>query len=821
MLLAFASGAAALAHQVFWTRSLVDLLGASGGTFARVVGAFFVGLALGAWAGSRPIAGRRRVWRRVAGAEAAVALLALPPLFASSLGERLQSLPALLAVAKFAGPLLLVTPAAFAMGLVIPWMIRAVASGVEAPPRLPVWLYAVNTLGGVAGLALALLVALPQLGLTRAGLCVSGVNLLVAVVAWALQPRLCLHLAGHPDHHLTAPLPPARHQFLAFASGALVLALEVVLQHQLAQVTINSFFSGALVLALVLLALGAAALAAPFLGDRLGINRAVPTVILLASLAVAAQPFLFIAMREGLTILPYDLCPWPYTMAVLQLGLVTIVPSVFTAGLVFPLLLRAAAPQGDEGNARRIGRLLAWNGLGGWLGSEGAQWFLVPRYGLWLSLLMLAAAYLLARVALLVNEVDEAGRMAPRRLSLAIGVGATVLVLGWLVRTLPQVSLKQGEKLIALGAGREGVVATVEIGPGDQRMLFNNSYTLGGSKAQFNQERQAHLPLLLHGRARSVAVLGVATGSTVAGATLHPELERVDAIELSPLVLHQAAQFFRPSTRDVFRDDRVRFVAEDARWVIAQQPAAYDVVIGDLFLPWRTGEGRLYSREHFEAVRRSLKPGGLFCQWLPLFQLTRGQFETIARTFRQVFPETTLVRGDFYTEQPIVGLVGGHRLAAQDWARTAEACAGLRAAGRVTDPLARHAGGVAMLVIGPLPDLGRGPVNTLGNAWLEWDAGRNILGLRSPWFIGVPCAEFIREVHQAGAEALPAELRPAHEAGQFFLTLEIAAKINDPALGQLQAQIPERLPANLRADRTAEWQHWPARIKPGLEDAPR
>jgi SAM-dependent methyltransferase len=381
--------------------------------------------------------------------------------------------------------------------------------------------------------------------------------------------------------------------------------------------------------------------------------------------------------------------------------------------------------------------------------------------------------------------------------------------------------LKTGEKLLALGAGREGVVATVELGPGDRRMLFNNSYTLGGSLAQFNQERQAHLPLLLHGRARSVAVLGVATGSTVAGVSLHPEVERVEAIELSPLVLEQASKLFRPFARDVFRDERVRFIAEDARWVIAQQPGAYDVVIGDLFLPWRTGEGRLFAREHFEAVRRSLKPGGLFCQWLPMFQLTRAQFDAIARTFRQVFPETTLVRGDFYTEQPILGLVGGHRLAAQDWARTAEACAGLRGAGRVADPLVRHAEGVAMLVIGPLPDVGRGPVNTLGNAWLEWDAGRNVLGLQAPWFIGVPCAEFIREIHRAAAQAVPAELRPAHEAGQFFLTLEIAAKINDPALGQLREQIPSRLPSALRTDAAAEWQHWPSRIKPGLEGAPR
>ena len=56
-------------------------------------------------------------------------------------------------------------------------------------------------------------------------------------------------------------MPNVRHfsNILAFASGFLVLGLEVLLQHQFAQVTINSYFSSATVLALVLIALTLAA----------------------------------------------------------------------------------------------------------------------------------------------------------------------------------------------------------------------------------------------------------------------------------------------------------------------------------------------------------------------------------------------------------------------------------------------------------------------------------------------------------------------------------------------------------------------------------
>jgi hypothetical protein len=290
-------------------------------------------------------------------------------------------------------------------------------------------------------------------------------------------------------------------------------------------------------------------------------------------------------------------------------------------------------------------------------------------------------------------------------------------------------------------------------------------------------------------------------------------VKHVDAIELSPLVLRQAKQFFAPFNRAVFSDARVQCFEEDARWIIAQREHAYDVVLGDLFLPWRTGEGRLYTLEHFQNVRRSLKSGGLFCQWLPMFQLTRPQFETIARTFKQVFRDAFVLRGDFYCELPILGLVGGRSLEQIDWRTVEAACEKIRTSGKVTDPLVRHAEGVAMLVLGPLPDSAAGPFNTLANAHLEMDAGRNIIGMKTPWFIGVPLAECVRDMQRTSQTSLPSELRSAQEAGQFFLTLEIAAKLRLPVLAELQSQISQRVPPNLLNDASADWRQWPLRLK--------
>ncbi|MCI0747162.1 MAG: hypothetical protein L0Y58_17300 [Verrucomicrobia subdivision 3 bacterium] len=86
--------------------------------------------------------------------------------------------------------------------------------------------------------------------------------------------------------------------------------------------------------------------------------------------------------------------------------------------------------------------------------------------------------------------------------------------------------------------------------------------------------------------------------------------------------------------------------------------------------------------------------------------------------------------------------------------------------------------------------------------------------MKTPWFVGVPLGEHVRDVERAGQTHLPAELRSAHEAGQFFLTLEIAAKLRLPALADLQSQINQRLPSNLQNNASADWKQWPMRVKP-------
>lgn len=816
----FFSGLAALAHQMLWTRRLVDLLGASSETFSAVVGAFFLGLSLGsAWAALYP-AGPGQGWRRVVVMEVLVAMASLVPLLgvewlaAAGVGG--------LGGWKWAITFGLIGPASMAMGVVFPAVSEAcvgVGTGGGDLKARRRWLYACNTVGGMAGVALVFFVGLPWLGLRGTGLGACALNLGVAWCASRRQSAVIFSpkearsgtrgdtrgdsprdsLGAFPS--LPGSIAGWRLGVLAFGSGFAVIGSEVVLQLQFAQVAINLHFSSATVLVLVLCGLAIAASL-----SRLGLGSR--GALVWAGMVCLLEPWIFASMQPGLAVLPYELPPLAYFARLAILGTATVVVLMVAVGMAFPWIL------GEARGAKGVAAILALNGLGGWMGAEVLPGRVLPSLGLWCSMNVIAMVY---GVFAWVAGSSAVGRWGSWR-AYGLGAGLIAASVAALPRasTLPQVGRSPGETHVRVAVGREGVVATVNSGTNDWRMLMNNTYTLGGSKAWTHQERQALLPLLIQGRPKRVALLGFATGSTAAGASMAPGVEAIDAFELSPLVARMAAEYFRSWNRNVTADPRLRLDVEDARIGVSRvKEGTYDVVVGDLFLPWRTGEGRMYSKEHFRAVRRALAADGLFCQWLPLFQLTRTQFDGIVRTFSREFPSGFLVRGDFYADLPIVGLVGtrdGRGLGDWDWTRVGDACRALREAGGVTDPLVRHVEGIAMSVLGPIPDPGAGPINTLAGGWLEFEAGRNIVGLREPWHIGVPWAEYAREVHRSAVALFPDPLRSSHDAGQFFLTLEIAAASGSRVLDNLRRQIPERLPESMRVDRGATWEPWPSRV---------
>ncbi|HEX6737356.1 MAG TPA: fused MFS/spermidine synthase, partial [Vicinamibacteria bacterium] len=605
----FASGALGLTYEVLWMRRLTLLFGATPLATTATLSGFFLGLA----AGSRVFGARAARWRRPLVAfgalEAGVALGAL--LFEPVLGlygrayPLLQSAlaphPAAFAAAKLVLAMAAVGLPAFCMGGTLPALGEAVASG----PRglgIPVGrLYAINLAGAALGTLAVPFVLLPRLGSAGSyGAAVAG-SLAVGLGAWLAGSRTERAAAAAPAERRAPPRAHAPgHRIgtgvvlaLAGLSGLLTLALQVLWTRMSALVHENSLYSFAIVVFVFLLGLaGGAALA------RAALRRAWPAARLLALTWLAAgvlvtlSPRVFHALTGGLAFLAGE--GWRASLLqLLAIASATMLPATLALGMALPLLMELAGG-GEDSAGPVLGRLLAANTLGAILGPLLATFLLGPQLGLWRALAALGAMAVAAGA--------YAGLTRAEGIAAAAGLASLWLVLP--PGTLPAVRVRSelGERLVSVREGSHGTTAVVADAH-DRWITVNNSYVLGGTAAAAEERFQAHLPLLLHPAPRRVAFLGMGTGITAGAALQHP-VEEVVALEIVPEVAAAARADFADVNGRFLEDPRVRVVTDDGRHYLAAPPHRFEVIVGDLLVPWRAGEAPLYSREHFEAVRR-------------------------------------------------------------------------------------------------------------------------------------------------------------------------------------------------------------------------
>ena len=283
----------------------------------------------------------------------------------------------------------------------------------------------------------------------------------------------------------------------------------------------------------------------------------------------------------------------------------------------------------------------------------------------------------------------------------------------------------------------------------------------------------------------------MATGIT-ASASLALGVEDTTVVELVPEVAAAARTHFAAWNGGLLDRPAVHLVVDDGRRYLAATRDHFDVIISDLFIPWHAGAGSLYAREMYETAAARLAPAGLFCQWLPLYQLTREEFDVIARTFLAVFAHVSVWRDDFYPDRPVVALVGADRVAAPE-----NAAARLAALPDwAHDPLLATASGLTMLELGDLRAtpgaIPPGRINTDDRPLIEFLAPRltrvDATGDKD-WFTGEALAAFADEL------AAPAEPDAARAGGAALYRYALAMARNDArAAARFEAAVRRLVP---------------------------
>ncbi len=829
-----ASGAAALGHQMLWTRRMIDLLGASAESNARVFECFFLGLSLGAALAARFLPSIRRPWRTLALLELGVALLCVPALTLPAwtgwiwpaIGTSgLLGWPGF--AAKLALSVLIIFPAAVLMGMTFPIMVSALQANRSALASLEIRLYSVNTFGGVAGLGLVVLVALPMAGAGGSMLAMIGLNLLVAGVCFSRsrretenQPPL-YHTGDAPSKAGTRATTDTASLLLAFSSGAGVLAFEVLILAVINLKAPLAFYPQGAVLICVILLLAIAAWLVPTLLRHCAPSAPIPpAAMIMAGALIPTVPLIFMNLPgTDLGVFGYGRGFADFLARLTRNTFLAAGPAIILAGSVFPLLMGKIDPQAERGRA--LARLLAINGLGAIFGAEVAHRVLLPQFGPHMAVGIVGVAYASAGISVLL----AGRRKQPGPLIFAFaGFCVAAIVTG---KCLPQLPLFFGDEdaqLLEVRCGREGTLAVVENPKRGRAMVFDNLYLLGGTSVAADMNREAHLPLLLHPDPKRVAFIGLGTGLTGAGALQHKAVKRITAIELSPLVVDAARRQFSQFNDGICNDPRVEIQVEDARTYLLAAREQFEVVVGDLFTPWRPGEASLSSLEQFRAARRALRPGGVFCQWFQMSQWTPQQFEMAVATFKEAFGEVYLFRNHLRATSAPLALIG-FKDTQLNWDIVNQRCDFESQQGAVRDPLCRHIDGVAMLYLGKAATVPpTTPLNTLNNLRIELSASRQLVAENPAncfasdgpmWF------QFL-ETQLTALESqkdLRADLIKLPRVGLLATQLSAAELAENPAAQILREQLLAWLPPEVMGDASADWSLWQGLPRPSTAAA--
>lgn len=142
------------------------------------------------------------------------------------------------------------------------------------------------------------------------------------------------------------------------------------------------------------------------------------------------------------------------------------------------------------------------------------------------------------------------------------------------------------------------------------RFLTLDGYMMLTERDEFiYHDMIVHVPMAVHPAVRDVLVIGAGDGGVIRELTRYPEIERIDMVEIDPLVVEVCKKYL-PQTACRFNDSRLKIYYEDGVRFIRSCENAYDLIIVDSTDPFGPGEG-LFTKEFYGSCFKALKEDGI------------------------------------------------------------------------------------------------------------------------------------------------------------------------------------------------------------------
>ncbi len=668
-LLLIPSGCAALIYQVTWVRLLGLSMGSTSAAVSTVLAAFFCGMAIGSYFASRFSLGKRADLLAFAWLEIAIGvsgLVLLPALLNLDYGMGLLGESGSLLATKFSISLAVLAFPTICMGATFPVMASILVRHQSTMGAGLGLLYTLNTAGAVLGALLSGFVLIPRLGLDGAVYLAGGLNLLAAIGAFYFRKGVLITESNIDEFssdgneqsatEVNYSSSPSTSNFslhfriaiVLFLTGFMAIASEVAWTKYLSIFTGATLYGFSAILSIFLVGITSGSWAIKhYLQTRVASSN-----LVVWALIILAAALLF--ARVGLALLPalldstvnYEFLS-NFKQGTKYLAVfIVIFPATFIFGALFPVTLSIYSAQVTN-LQQRVGHAYAINTTGSILGSIAAGFWIIPQFGTDV-LLSITVGITLALPWLFINKLFQ------QRTSIFI-ITAVVFIGVWQLPHLDFAKLiaanpyrfdmdsLEGKKpeFLFLEEGKAGVISVVTYDNKKARLQNNGiqeSYIplVSTVKPPFTEVLLGVVPYLLHPNPTNAFVVGYGGGNTVQALANTP-LEQIRVVELEPAVISAVAAASGGEIA-LLKDSRIQLKINDARNSLLVEDRRYDLIVSQPSHPWLAGAGNLFTKQFFEIAAGNLNDGGIFTQWVNLFNMDATTLRSIMQAYYEVFP---------------------------------------------------------------------------------------------------------------------------------------------------------------------------------------
>lgn len=169
------------------------------------------------------------------------------------------------------------------------------------------------------------------------------------------------------------------------------------------------------------------------------------------------------------------------------------------------------------------------------------------------------------------------------------------------------------------------------------RMMALDGITQVTERDEFiYHEMMTHVPILAHGRARNVLIIGGGDGGILREVVRHKSVEHVTMVEIDPAVTDFCKVQLPGISAGAFDDPRLDLVFADGAKFVEDTGKKFDVVIVDSTDPVGPGEV-LFREEFYRAAASCLTPGGVIVTQNGVPFMQGAELRSTIEKFRGIF----------------------------------------------------------------------------------------------------------------------------------------------------------------------------------------